>query len=86
MYTSIYIISYTISYTHIVCDLVCNFVYDVVYDIECRAREIYSWALAAAAKRRRFKVSVPFRLDSATRASSISLASFTETFLGNALP
>ncbi len=74
------------SYTHIVYDVVYDVVCNVAYDINCCSPELYSWALAAAAKRRHFMVSAPLRLDAKTRAHRISSASFTETFLGNALP
>ena len=88
----LFFISYTISYipipyivTIIVYDVAADVVYDVVYDAK---QELYSCALAAAsaASRRRFRVAAPLRLDSATRSRRITSASFTETFLGNALP
>ncbi len=68
---------------NIVYDVVYNVVYDVVYD---EHESIYSCCLSAAAKRRRFKVSAPLRLDSETRDRRMSAASLTEIFLGNALP
>jgi hypothetical protein len=68
-------------------NIVFNVVYDVVYDIVFDEHQpIYSCCRSAAAKRRRFKVSAPLRLDSATRDRRISWASFTVIFLGNALP
>ena len=68
-------------------NIVFDALYDVVFDIVTDERQpIYSCCRAAAAKRLRFKVSAPLRLDSETRDRSISSASFTEIFLGNALP
>ena len=77
-----YDIVYEMQY-NIVYDVVNDVVYYIIYD---KHRPIYSCCLSAAAKRRRFKVSAPLRLDSATRDCSTSSASFTEIFLGNALP
>ncbi len=68
-------------------DVVYYIVYDIVYDIIYdEHRQIYSCCLAAAAKRWRFKVSTPLRLDSEALARHISSASSTEIFLGDTLP
>ena len=68
-------------------NIVFDVVYDVVYDIVCDEHQpMYSCCRAVAAKRRRFKVSAPLRLDSATLDHLISSASFTEIFLGDDLP
>ncbi len=80
------------------CDIV--YQYDIIYDIETYivydiskdvandvVYDIYSCTtLAEAAKRRRFKISAPLTLVSATCARCISSAPFTEIFLGSALP
>ncbi len=76
-----YDIVYYMQY-NIACNVVYNVVYDIVYD---EHQPIYSCCRSAAVKRLRFKVSAPLRLDSETRDRSISSASFTEIFLGNAL-
>ncbi len=78
-----YYIVYEVQY-NIVYDVAYGVVYDIVYDKH--RPTIYSCCLSAAAKRRRFKVAAPLRLDSETRARSISSASFTRIFIGNALP
>ena len=85
----VYDIVYDVVYD-VVCDVVCDVVYDVVYDIVCylvySAGRPAAASADAAAKRRRFKVAAPLRLDSRTRSRRISTASMTETFLGNDLP
>ncbi len=65
-----YDIVYEMQY-NIVYDVVYYVVYNIVY---VKHRPIYSCCLSAAAKRRRFKVAAPLRLDSETRARRIALA------------
>ena len=79
---------------NIVYDIIHDIVNDIVYDVyiqhrlRCRIRyDLRQFHSAAAtAKRRRFKVSTPLRLDSQTRSLRISSATLTEIVLGNALP
>jgi hypothetical protein len=69
-YAISYAISYTISHTayrirYRIYMRYRTYVYDIVYDIVYDShRVIHSACLAAPAKRRRFKVSAPLRLDS----------------------
>jgi hypothetical protein len=67
-YTTLYTTSYTTSYTMCIYDIE----YDVVYDLTQFHKP------AACAKRRRFKVSAPLRLDSRVCSLRISSASLIE--------
>ncbi len=72
-YDIVYDMQYNIVAYDIVYDMQYNIVYDVVYDIVYdELQPIYSCCLSAAAKRRRFKVSAPLRLDSETLVLNIS--------------